>query len=159
GFACVFGDDTQQRSVGDRHRRRQQPVGAELARYQVALGDLKLFLLRVASELNDLHAVAQGRRNRVEHVCGGDEQDTTQVKGLRDVVVAEGGILLRVENLEQRRCRVAARAARYLVDLIQHAYRVACAGLAQALHDIAGQGSDIGPPVATDLGFVVHAAQ
>ena len=37
----------------------RQPVALDLARHEVALGDLELLLLGVARELDDLHAVAQ----------------------------------------------------------------------------------------------------
>ena len=38
-------------------------------------------------------------------------------------------------------------------------HAVARAGLADRLDDVAGQGADVGAPVAADLGLVVHAAQ
>ena len=46
-----------------------------------------------------------------------------------------------------------------LVHLVEHHHRIARAGLADRLDDIAGQGADISAPMAADLGFVVHAAE
>ncbi len=46
-----------------------------------------------------------------------------------------------------------------LVDLVEHHHAVARARLADRLDDVAGQGADVGAPVAADLGFVVHAAE
>ena len=44
---------------------------------------------RVARQLDHLHAVAQRRRDRVEHVRGGDEEHLRQVERHLEVVVAE----------------------------------------------------------------------
>ena len=40
---------------------------------QVANRDLNLFFLAVTLELENLHAVEQGRRNRIQHIRGADE--------------------------------------------------------------------------------------
>ena len=83
-----------------------------------------------------------------------------QVERHREVVVAERRVLLRIEHLEQRRRRVAVKAARAeLVDLVEHHHAVARPGLAHALDDVARQRADVGAPVAADLRLVVHAAQ
>ena len=46
-----------------------------------------------------------------------------------------------------------------LVDFVEHHHAIARTGLTDPLDDVAGQGADIGAPVAADLGFVVHAAE
>ena len=80
--------------------------------------------------------------------------------GTAEIVVAEGRVLLRIEHFEQRRGRVAVKAAgAELVDLVEHHHAVARARLAQALDDVARQRADVGAPVAADLRLVVHAAQ
>jgi hypothetical protein len=58
-------------------------------------------------------------------------------------------------------CRggIALDAAAELVDLVEHQHRVARAGLAQRLDDVARQRADVGAPVAADLGLVVRAAE
>ena len=127
---------------------------------EIAARDLELLLLRVAGELDDLHAVAQRPGYRVEHVRRADEHHPRQVVRHPEVVVAEGRVLLRVEHLEQRRRRVAVEAAgAELVDLVEHHHAVARARLAHALDDVARQRADVGAPVAADLRLVVHAAQ
>ena len=50
-------------------------------------------------------------------------------------------------------------AGAHLVDLVQHHHAIARAGFANALNDVAGQGADIGAPVAADLRLVVNAAE
>src|SRR5437763_1948030 len=56
GLARVAVDDEQQRLVAELDPRRRQAVALDLARDQVALGDLQFLLLRVAGELDHLHA-------------------------------------------------------------------------------------------------------
>jgi len=73
--------------------------------------------------------------------------------------VTEGRVLLGVEDLEERRGRITLDAHAQLVDLVEHQHRVAGAGLADRLHDVAGQRANIGAAVAADLGLVVRAAQ
>ena len=148
-----------QRLVGHRHLLGLEAVGLELPAHEVAARDLHLLLLGVAGELDDLHAVAQRPRDGVELVGRGDEQHLREVEGHAEVVVAERRVLLRVEDLEQRRRRIALDAAAELVDLVEHQHRVAGAGLAQRLDDVARQRADVGAPVAADLGLVVRAAE
>ena len=128
-----------------------------LPRDQVAEGDDGLLVLRVAFERDDLHAVAQRVRHRVEHIGGGDEEDLRQVERHVQVVVAEGGILLGIEHFEQRRGRVAAEVAPQLVHFVEHEYRVVGPHPPQGLDDLSGQRPDVGPAVAADFRFVVHA--
>ena len=87
--------------------------------------------------------------------------NTTRLRsnGHGEIIVAEGAVLLGVEHFEQRRGRIALNAGAELVDLVQHHDAVARAGLADRLDDVAGQGADIGSPMAADLGLVVHAAE
>src|SRR5207244_11370616 len=46
-----------------------------------------------------------------------------------------------------------------LVDLVQHKARAPRGGAAEPLADLARQRSDVGAPVAADLGLVPHAAE
>jgi hypothetical protein len=72
---------------------------------------------------------------------------------------SEGVVLLRIENLQQRRRGVAAEVRAELVDLVQDEHRVLRLGAAQALDDLAGQRADVGPAMAADLGLVAHPAE
>ncbi len=110
-------------------------------------------------QLDDLHAVAQRIGNGVELVGGGDEQHLRQIELHVEVVVAERIILLRIERLQQRRSRVAAEVASYLVDLVQHEDRVVGLRPANALDDLPGHGADIRAAMSANLGLVMHAAQ
>jgi hypothetical protein len=74
-------------------------------------------------------------------------------------VVAERLVLLGVEDLEERRGRVAAEVGADLVDLVEDEDGVRRAGLREALHDPARHRADVRAAVAPDLGLVVHAAQ
>ena len=68
-------------------------------------------------------------------------------------------VLRRVEHLEQRRRRIAAPVGADLVDLVEEDDRVHRAGVAERAHQAAGQGADVGAPVAADLGLVADAAE
>ncbi len=76
-----------------------------------------------------------------------------------EVVVAEGVVLGRVEDLEQGRRGVAAPVGADLVDLVEQDHRVHRAGVAQGADDPSRQGADVGAAVAADLRLVVQAAE
>ena len=105
GFARVAANHLPQRVVGERDVLRRQAVVLDLLVDQVIARDLQLLFLGVAGELEHFHAVAQRRRNRIEHVRGRDEQHLGQVERHVEVVIAERVVLLRIEHLEQRRRR------------------------------------------------------
>ena len=74
-------------------------------------------------------------------------------------MVAEGGVLLAVQYLQQSRGRVAPHIAGKLVDLIQHQQGVHSAGAADGLNDATGHSADVGLAVAADIRLVPDAAQ
>ncbi len=160
GLAGIEPDDGGERRLVDGALLGGQPVGGELAPDQVALGDLQLFLLGVAGQPDDLHAVAQRARDGVQHVGGADEHHLAEVERHAEIVVAEGAVLLGIEHLEQGGSGIAVEAALpQLVHLVQHQHAVAGARLADRLDDVAGQRAEIGAAVAADLGLVMGAAE
>ena len=124
----------------------------------MALGDLDLFVLGVAGHPDDLHPVHQ-RLRHVQTVGGRHEHHLRKVVVHLQIVVAEGRILRRVQNLQQSRGRVSAPVGAQLVDLVQQHKGVGGLRLLHRLDDLAGHGADVGPTVAADLRFVAHAAQ
>ncbi len=74
-------------------------------------------------------------------------------------MVAESRVLFRVENLHQRRRRIAAEVAAQLIDLVQHEHWIVGFGTTYSLNDLARQSADIGSTVAADLGFVMHSTE
>src|SRR3712207_9488771 len=60
-----------------------------------------------------------------------------------EVVVAERVVLRRVEDLEQRRARIAAPVRADLVDLVEHDHRVHRPGVAQGADEPTGQRADV----------------
>src|SRR6202020_2743325 len=152
-------NDSSERVVSDLDLFRLEAVGLELASNKIAARDLKFFARCVAGEADDLHAVAKRAGNSVEHIRRGDKHDAAEVKRHREVIVAEGVVLLRVQHLQHRGGRVALYAGSKLVDLVEHHDAVAGAGLADRLNDVARQGADIRSAMAAGLRFVVHAAE
>ena len=159
GLAGVAVDDRGERRFGDRHLALAEPVTGEGLGEQVAAGDLQLLFEDVAGEADHLHAVQKRCRDGVELVGGADKQDVTEVEGDVQVVVAEAGVLLRVEDLEQGRGRVALEGGADLVDLVEHQDRVGATGAFHRLEELAGHGPDVGAAVPLDLRLVAHAAQ
>src|SRR5207244_3993368 len=80
-----------------------QAVVPRLLGHEMLLCDGHLLLLGVAGEVDDLHPVPQRGRHRVDDVRGGDEEYPREVERHVQIVVAEGGVLLRVQHLEQGR--------------------------------------------------------
>ena len=134
-------------------------MGLDLLRDQVALSDLDLLLLGVAGQADHLEAVLQGLGDGVQDVRGGDEEDRREVVLHVEVVVGEGVVLLRVQDLEEGGGGVAPEVHGHLVHLVEEEDGVARARLLHHLDDLPGEGADVGPPVAPDLGLVPHPAQ
>ena len=107
--------------------------------------------------MNNLHAIPECFRDCVEHVGGCYEQHPREVKRLVQVIVAERCVLLRVQNFQQGRSGVPPEIATELVHLVQNEDRVIRACPFQGLHDLPRQSPYVGPAMAPDLGFIVHA--
>ena len=129
GLPRVVADDGADRVLLDLGLLGREAGGRELARHQIALGDLDLLVLGVAGKLDHLHAVAQRPGDLVEHVGRADEHHPRQIERHREIVVAERGVLLGVEHLEQGGRRVAVEALAQLVHLVEHHHGVARPGL------------------------------
>jgi hypothetical protein len=93
----------------------------EETRQQIPPRDLDFLLHRVTGDLDDLHAVAERRRNVEEIVRRADEEARREIERHIEVVIDELVVLRRVEDLEHGRGGVTRRAApRHLVDLVDH---------------------------------------
>ena len=158
-LACVARGDLPDRPVGEGALFGGQARLLELPRHQVSPGDLQLLFLAVAGQAQQLHAVQQRPRHRLQRVGGGDEEDLREVERQVEVVVAEALVLLGVEDLQQRGRRIAAEVAAELIDLVQHQQRIVGAGAADGLDNAAGHRPDVGAAVAAQLGLIVQAAQ
>src|SRR5262245_13187016 len=158
-FAGVMAHNGAQRIISKFDLVGLKTAVLTSARDQVLARDLDLFLFGVSRQLNDLHAVAQGRGNRVEYVGCSDEKDARQIKCHVQVMIAKCDVLFGIENLEQRRSRIASEIRTELIDFIEHANRIARTGTTDVLNDLSRQRTDVRATVATNLGFVTHAAE
>src|SRR5213079_659588 len=122
-------------------------------------GDGDLLVLGVAVEGDQLHPVQQRAGDGLQGVGRGQEHDVGQVQLDLEVVVAEGVVLFRVQDLEQRRGRVAAVVGADLVDLVEQHDRVHRPGFLDGTDDPAGQRADVGTAVTADLRLVTDAAE
>jgi hypothetical protein len=144
-------NDRPDRLVRESELARLETVLGDLALDQELASDLELVVLGVTRQADDLHPIAQRRRNRVELIGCGDEEHLRKVERHHQVVVGEGAILGGVEHLEQRRGWIALETGRELVDLVQHDHRVVRASPPERLDDPARQSADVGAAVAADL--------
>ena len=94
------------RIVGERDLLVAQARFLELTRQQVFLRDLRLLFLGVAGEVHDFHAIEQRTGNVLYEVRGRDEQHFAQIERNTEVVIGEGVVLRRVEDLQQRARRI-----------------------------------------------------
>lgn len=157
-LAGVVADRVRQRLVGDLELALLQAVVLDRLGDEVPLGDLRLLVLGVACERNDLHPV----QKRARHVVGvrrRQEHHVREVVFHLEVVIDEGRVLLGIEHFEHGRSRITTEILTHLVDFIEQNERVRGLRLLQCLDDLARHGADIGPAVAADLGLVAHAAQ
>ena len=101
-----------------------------MPRCQISLRNFQLLAIAVTGELDYFHAIAQRRRNWSQLICCADEKDFRKIEGEIEIVIGERIILFRIENLEQRRCRIATIVGAQLVNLVQHHYRIVYSGAA-----------------------------
>ncbi len=131
----------------------------QLARQQVVPGDDDLLVLGVAVQPDQLHPVEQRLGDGFEDVGGGQEDHIAEVEFDLQVVVAEGVVLRRVQDLQEGGCRVAPEVGAHLVDLVEQHHRVHRPGFLDGTYDPARQRADIRPAVAADLRLVPDAAE
>ena len=74
-------------------------------------------------------------------------------------MVAEGGILLRIQRLQQSCGGVTSVVAAKLIYLVQQDKRILAAGLTYCVDNTSGHCADVGLSVTANLGFIMHAAQ
>ena len=122
-FAGVIADHVAKGGIGNLPFVLFQPVFFDLLRNQVPVGDFDLFVLGVAGQANDLHPVQQRRRHG-QGIGGGDEKHVRKVVVDLKIMIVEGVVLFRVQNLQQRRGGVAAPVMAHLVHLVQQEQRV-----------------------------------
>ncbi len=91
------------------------------------------------------------RGNGVGAIGGGHEQHPRQVKGNIEVMVGKRPIVIRIQDFQERRRRIAAKIAPHLVDFIQHEHRIVGAGRLDPLNDTTGQSPQIGAPMTANL--------
>ena len=125
----------------------------------MALSDFQFLLRDVTIDFNDLHAVKQGAAHRCQAIGRCDEQDLGQVIVHIEVVIVEVAVLLGIKHLEQCRRWVTLEVLSHLVYLIEHDNGIVAATLAQGSDDAARHRADVGAAMASDLGFVMQAAQ
>ena len=73
------------------------------ARFEAMRRDLNFLLFGISAEVDDFHAVAERRLDRIKHVCSRDKHHVRKIERYAEVVIPERMVLLRIKYLEQRR--------------------------------------------------------
>ena len=123
------------------------------------LGNVHLLIGRIAAHLDELHPVQQGPGNGLHIVGGGNKQHLGQIHRQLHIVITELVILLRIQHLQQGRCRISLVIAAHFVDLIQQHQRIFHTGAFQACDDPARHGAHVCSSVSPDLRLVPDTAQ
>ena len=92
-------------------------------------------------------------------IGGGDEEDLRKIERQIEIVIAESIVLLRIENLQQRRRRIAAVVVAELVNLVEHHDGIVNTGAADRLNYAARHRADVGATMSAQFGFVAHATE
>ena len=119
----VIADQVTQAGIGDLPLVVLQTMRLRLLRDQMAFGDFDLFILGVAGDADDLHAIHQGLRH-AQRVGRGDEHYVRKIEIDFQIMIVESRVLLRIQHLQQRARWIAAPVGAQLVDLIQQEERV-----------------------------------
>src|ERR1035437_1197155 len=106
-----------------------------------------------------LKPVLQSRRNRVEHVRGGDKKRVREIVIDIEVMVAKRVVLFGIKHLEQCGTWIAAEITSELINLVEQQDRICRAGAFHQLNDLSRHRTDVCPAMTADLGFVVYAAK
>ena len=122
-------------------------------------GNSLFFLFCVPRDSNDFHAVAEGRKNRINHVGSRDKHDVAQVDGHPQIMVTERMVLLWIQHLEKSGRGVPAEIHSHFIHFVQHKNRIVRSGLLEALNDSTRKRPNVGPPVTTDFCFVADPAK
>ena len=159
GFPGIGGDEHLQRPVVQAEVLGLESVFFQLLGDDVPAGDLDLFQIGIAGEINDLHPVQKRSGNGVFVIGCGNKQNIAQVKGQLNKMIPEGCILLGVKYLQQSRIRVTLIITAKLVDFIDQNQAIAAPRLAQSCDDPPGHGADIRLSMTANLRFVPDAAE
>src|ERR1051326_3732489 len=158
-LARVIVNERAQRGIRKFHFLFGQTVLFELARDQVALGDLQFLRFGIARQFNHLKTIAQRRVNRFQPIGRGNKQNARQIERNVQIVIREGIVLRRVKNLEQCRRRITAKISSNLVQFVQQNNRVPAFDTAQSLDDPARQGTNVRSSMPANFRFITHTAQ
>ena len=123
------------------------------------LGYMKLLVLGVGSDLNDLHSVKKRPRNRLQIIGSRDKENIGKIHRDFYIMIFKVAVLFRIQDLQQRGCRISLIVAADLVDLIQHHKRISHSGFLQAIYNPARHCSEVGAPVTADLSLIPHSAE
>src|SRR5688572_2416507 len=158
GFASVVTNHFENAFVREVELVGLQSVALSLLRHEMSFGDLEFLAFGVTGKTQNLETVLQRRRDRVQHVRGGDEKDLRKIVLDVEIVILERVVLFRIEHFEQGSTWVAAEVRAKFVDFVEQQHRINRAGLLHHLDDLTGQSADVRATMSANLSFITHAA-
>src|SRR4029079_6338181 len=144
GFASVVTNYFEDAFIREIKLLELETVAFSLFRHEVSFCNLEFFAFRITGETEYLETILKRGRNRMQHVCRGDEEYFREIVFDVEITLLQRVVLFRIEHLEQRRTRVAAEVCAELVDFIEQQHRIHSARLLHHLNDLTGQRADVG---------------
>ena len=99
GFTRVVADNVTDRILADKQFLFLEPVVPDLLGQQVPHGYIDLFILGIAGNADNFHAIQQ-RTGNIHGICRCHKHRIRQVEVDFQVMVIESVVLFRVEHLE-----------------------------------------------------------
>ena len=118
-----------------------------------------LFLLRIAGQLDNLHAVEQRTRNGIQCVRRCDKQHIGQVKRQLNIMIAESVVLLCIQHFEQSSSWITAGVCAHLINFVHQNQGIFAACLCQRRHNTTRHCTDISLSVSANIRFIAHTAE
>ncbi len=111
----------------------------DLPRNEVTKRNVRLLILGVTREIDDLHRSRKRLRYRIEHVRSADKEHLGQVERTIQVVIPESIVLLRIERFRRADAGSPRKSRPSLIDLVQHEDGIVSFRPAQRLNDLPRQ--------------------
>ena len=121
--------------------------------------NLHFLILGIARNPNNLHPVQKRPRHRRQIIGRTHKHHIRQVIINLQIMILKRRILLRIQNLKQRRTRITAIVRPQLINLIQQEERVHRFRLLHPLNNLARQRTNISTAMPANFTFIPHAAK
>ncbi len=159
GLPRIFVDDAQYRIVVQPEVFRFQTVFGKLLCKNMTPRNFLFFMIEISGKFNHFHPVLQRKRYGITDIRRCDEHDLGEIVIDIEIMIVERRVLLRIENLQKRRRRIAAEIHAHLVHFIHKNHGIHDAGALHRLDYFSRHRTDIRSSMAANFRFIPYAAQ